>query len=601
MSVSTGASTGLSIGVFATASTHSQATNRFRDCVVLKFGSSVLPSEAYLAHAVHEVYRYVREGKRVIAVVSALGTTTNHLLAHAARYGRRVSEAGLAALAATGEARAAALLTLALDRAGVPAGVLDAGALGLTTIGPARDASLASLDEASLERALAREPVLVVPGFIGRDEDGRATLLGRGGSDFTAAFIASRLGVDCILVKDVDALFDRDPAIDPVGARRLTRASYGDVLGLSEGIVQHKAVRFVRDHGATIRIARVGHDAGTVVDHGPAQFGESGVAPSRRPLRVALLGLGTVGRGVYEHLDRLGDLFEVTRVVVRDTARAEQLVRGSIRVDGDVLDAARHEDCDVIVEALGGVEPALTATRAALSRGVHVVSANKAAIAADASGLVEIARRAGARVAYSAAVGGGVPVLERVREIARGEGVVAVEGVLNGTCNFVLDRVGGGATLEAAVRDAQSAGFAEADASVDLDGIDAAHKLVLIAHAAWGAAIPVESVAQPSVRSIGRREAESARERGCVHRAVASVRRETGGGGGGERIEAKVEVREVDRASAYAHAIEEDNCVTITTASGATHVLRGRGAGQHPTAESVLGDLLALSREVRRG
>lgn len=579
---------------------HAHRSNSvLHDRVVLKFGSSVLPSEVYLAHAVHEIYRYLRQGKRVIAVVSAIGTTTNHLLAHAARYGSRISDAGVAALAATGEARSAALLTLALDRAGVPASVLDAGALGLRTIGPTRDATLASLDVTALQRALAHQPVLVVPGFIGRDESGRATLLGRGGSDFTAVFIAARLGVDCILVKDVDALFDRDPAVDPANARRLARASYEDVLSLSEGIVQHKAVRFVRDHHTTIQIARVGRDAGTVVDQGPTQLGKIGFMRAKRPLRVALLGLGKVGRCVYEHLDRLSDLFEVTLVVVRDTARAEQLVRGSVRVDADVLDAARHEPCDIIVEALGGVDPSLPAIRAALARGVHVVSANKAAIAADISSLEAISKHTGAKLAYSAAVGGAVPVLERVRAIASQERIVSIEGVLNGTCNFVLDRLRSGATLGAAVKEAQQAGFAEADASVDLDGIDAAHKLLLIAYAAWGVALPLERITKSSVGNVSSEDVANARAKGQVHRAIASVWQDSAADN--QRVFGRVDVRTVDLESPFAQACEEDNCVVIRTASGASFTLQGRGAGAYPTAESALGDLLAVAREVRRG
>lgn len=565
------------------------------ECVVLKFGSSVLASEAYLTHAVHEVYRHVREGRKVVAVVSAVGATTNHLLAHASRYGRRVSEVGLAALAATGEARSAALLTLALDRAGVPCEVLDAGAIDLRTTGEVCDATPVRVDVEAIERALARSGVLVVPGFVGRDDAGRATLLGRGGSDFTAVFLAGALGCACVLVKDVDALFDRDPALDPQHARRLQEASYDDVLSLSEGIVQHKAVRFAKQRGVSIGIARVGHEVGTIVHARATKHGAVGVAQARPPMRVALLGLGTVGLGVYEHLDRLSDLFEVTHVVVRDEARASDLVRGSVRVDTDPLAIARQADCDVIVEALGGVEPALHAIRTALSRGVHVVSANKAAIASDVKGLHALALERSAQLAYSASVGGGVPVLERVRAITKSEQIVEVSGVLNGTCNFVLDQLSRGATLDAAVKAAQDAGFAEADPSADLDGVDAANKLSLIAHAAWGVVLPIDQIARSSVRSITRDQVASARTHGRTYRAIATVRREA------DKVTASVAAREVDSDSPFASAREEDNCVLIKTAQGTQHVLRGRGAGRFPTAESVVGDLLALAREVRRG
>jgi homoserine dehydrogenase len=263
-----------------------------------------------------------------------------------------------------------------------------------------------------------------------------------------------------------------------------------------------------------------------------------------------------------------------------------------------VLGAARHEPCDIVVEALGGVEPALTAIRAALGRGVHVVSANKAAIASDVGGLLTLANATGAKLAYSAAVGGAVPVLERIRELASRERIVSIEGVLNGTCNFVLDRLHAGLTLEAAVKQAQEAGFAEADASVDLDGIDASHKLVLLAHAAWGVALPLGSIVRDSVARLSSSDVEWARAKGQVHRAIASLAHVEAGGT--RSLRARVDVRVVQEDSPFAHAHEEDNCVIIKTESGKSVVLHGRGAGAYPTAESVVGDLLAISREVSR-
>jgi homoserine dehydrogenase len=240
---------------------------------VLKFGSSVLPDEAHLPAAVREVREWRDAGYRVVAVVSALGTTTDALIAKARKFARQPDDAGYAALLATGEATAVALLGLELVDAGVPANILDPGAIGLKTTGPKTDATCAELDLVAVHRALNDRPVLVVPGFIGRDELGRATLLGRGGSDLSALFIAQALKADAVrLVKDVDGLYDRDPAADPKHARRYRDVTWDEVLGLSEGIVQHKAVRYAKERGLAFYVGSLGRGRGTLVGPGPTVF-----------------------------------------------------------------------------------------------------------------------------------------------------------------------------------------------------------------------------------------------------------------------------------------------------------------------------------------
>src|SRR6185295_1771419 len=170
---------------------------------VLKFGSSVLPREDDLPRAVHEIYRYYRRGWRVVAVVSALGETTDRLAAQAKRFGADPAAHGVTALLSTGETTAAALLCLALDRAGVPATLVDPRRARLRTEGPPLDAEPRGLDGPLLERELRERPVAVFPGFYGVARDGGVALLGRGGSDLTALFLAHRLGAaHCRLLKD---------------------------------------------------------------------------------------------------------------------------------------------------------------------------------------------------------------------------------------------------------------------------------------------------------------------------------------------------------------------------------------------------------------
>jgi homoserine dehydrogenase len=248
-----------------------------RPIVVLKFGSSVLPHENRLTDAVDEIDRISRRGHRVVAVVSAFGSTTDDLIAHAKCYSQSPPEDCLAALLATGEARSVALLGLALHRAGIDARVLDSAAIGLRTSGPTLDAQAVSLDAAAVLRGLDEAPVLVVPGFVGRcAKRGHATLLGRGGSDLSALFIAAEIGASCRLLKDVDGLYDRDPAEvredDEHPARRFATVTYRDVLGLDEGIIQHKAVRYAQSRALEFTVSCLGAEHGTLVGHGPSVF-----------------------------------------------------------------------------------------------------------------------------------------------------------------------------------------------------------------------------------------------------------------------------------------------------------------------------------------
>src|SRR5215218_7680541 len=206
---------------------------------VLKFGSSVLRTEEDLPLAVHEIYGEWRRGARVLAVVSAFGDTTDGLLGRAERLCPEPEPSALAALLATGEATAAALLGLALARAGIPASVLDPAQAGLRTQGSGLDAELVAAD---VPRILAelRRGVVVLPGFVGRDASGETTLLGRGGSDLTALFLAHSLGGRCVLVKDVDGLYTGDPSGPGPLPRRFTRVGWQTAHAVGGKVVQPK-------------------------------------------------------------------------------------------------------------------------------------------------------------------------------------------------------------------------------------------------------------------------------------------------------------------------------------------------------------------------
>ncbi len=223
---------------------------------ILKFGGSVLSGPDTLADAVAEVRRSLKKGSRVVAVTSAFSGVTERLLNKARARFRAPADKPLASLLATGESRSAAFLSLALDDAGLANELADPDRIGLTVRGSWLDSEPVDVDLAAVYKALGKAPVIVLPGFFGRRSDGSVALLGRGGSDLTALFLAERLGArDCRLVKNVDGLFSRDPGSETVDLYRYERASLDELRTLGGALVQHKAIEFARAHGVAFTIA----------------------------------------------------------------------------------------------------------------------------------------------------------------------------------------------------------------------------------------------------------------------------------------------------------------------------------------------------------
>ncbi len=230
---------------------------------VLKFGSSVLRGPSDYGAAAREIERWVRRGRRVVAVVSASGRTTDELLALARQHAGDPAPRALAALLATGERRSAALLAIALEAVGVPCALVDPVQARLTARGPTLDAEPVGLDVALLRRLLDERPALVLPGFFGVDGEGHVALLGRGGSDFTAVFVAQRLGAECRLFKDVDGIHDVDPAGG--SSRRYHTVGWSDVASLGTRVVQAKALAYAAAHGLAFEVTAPGAAAVTRV------------------------------------------------------------------------------------------------------------------------------------------------------------------------------------------------------------------------------------------------------------------------------------------------------------------------------------------------
>ena len=560
--------------------------------VVLKFGSSVLRTAGNLPCVVSEIYRHVRVGEHVVAVVSAFAGVTDRILEDSRGWIASPNPYALATAVATGEMNSATQVVFALERSGIPVTFLDPRDINLRTRGERLNAEPASIDIIRLRQIVEQSPVTVMPGFYGLAEGHGTALLGRGGSDLTAVYLAQRLGADCVLIKDVDGLYEADPARAGERPRRFETAQYDDVLRLGNELIQPKAIESARAAHQCIEIRAIGERAGTIISAVTASL-----VLSREPqrLRVLLCGLGTVGRGVYEFLCADPNRYELTGILVKDPLRH---VKASVPAElllldpADALHRVLAQKADVVIETLGGLDPAYRLIFAALVAGRQVITANKELVATHWETLSPYLLNPVPTLRASAAVGGVVPMMELVqRLVASGETISEIRGVVNGTCNFVLGRTAAGVTLDEAVREAQAAGYAEPDPSADLDGTDAARKIDILCRLAFG--VPPTHLDVRGIRDLDiatAKEAVSPRPNDAgTYRLVASV--------GPDRI-ARIAPRLLPDSDYLSHTRGAENRLEVTTADGTVHRISGLGAGRYPTATAILADLLdvALTR-----
>ena len=555
-----------------------------RRLCVLKFGGSVLTTETSYAEAGAEIYRHVREGEKAIVIVSALAGETDHLLAQADRLGADASAEMTARLARLGEYRSAAMMGLVLARMGVRAKVLDPHEIDLLAEGDPLDSDLSSLDENALAEAIDAHEAVIVPGFTAGHARCGAATLGRGGTDLTAVFFAAKAGAQrARLIKDVDGVYTDDPAKDP-SAKRYDRLDYDTAMACSRGLIQPKAIEAARAAGVQLEVAAMGAGEASCVAPGPAVVGR---ARGFRPMRVALLGCGAVGSGVLDHMKARPDLFELNPVLVR---RPELRAGDERALFTDDIGRSLSGGPDLVVEVMGGADDPAEIMRGALEAGADVVTANKAAVAKHYDALHASAAKGASRLEYAAAVGGGVVMVETVRRLKSG-GVAAVEGVMNGTANFILSRLEAGAAFEDAVLEAQAKGFAEADPSADVDGHDAADKLSILIREAFDVDLPPHRIPKASLSEITAEMSAAALKDGKVYKQIARAKRSAGGA-----VDAEVVIEPVSRSHAFAGAVNEENRLLITASSGRVHALYGKGAGRWPTAAAVFADIMDIAR-----
>ncbi|MGA2350649.1 MAG: homoserine dehydrogenase [Terracidiphilus sp.] len=314
-----------------------------------------------------------------------------------------------------------------------------------------------------------------------------------------------------------------------------------------------------------------------------------------RPLRIALFGFGTVAGSVARILvDTKPQGLELTHVYVRSVARRHVDWVPSSVVWSEDADAVLASDVDVVVELAGGLDPAGGWVRKALGAGKSVVTANKKLISYHGVELERLAAANGGHLKYGAAVAGGIPVIPGLEQGLAGDRIERIEGILNGTCNFILSRMEDGADYVTVLAEAQAKGYAEADPTEDVGGFDARAKLAILMRLALRVAVNPEQIVPRTITKVSAVDFSYARDLGCTIRQVARADWANG------QVAATVGPTLVALRSPLAWSRDTENMVILTGHYGGDVVFSGHGAGGHPTAVAVVSDLLSLAHGSRR-
>jgi homoserine dehydrogenase len=329
-----------------------------------------------------------------------------------------------------------------------------------------------------------------------------------------------------------------------------------------------------------------------------------------RRLRVALLGAGAVGSQVASLLlrhgpelaDRAGATLELVGIAVRDVdaPRETELPRELFTTDAETLVVG----ADIVIELLGGIEPARSYLLQAINSGADVVTANKALLATHGTEIFDAADQVGAQVYYEAAAAGAIPIIRPLRDSLAGDRVQRIMGIVNGTTNYILDRMDTeGAELADVLADAQRLGYAEADPTADVEGYDAAQKAAILASLAFHTTVPLESVHREGITGIDKAMMDAARHAGYVIKLLAVCERLTGqpdagsvGVSGSEAISVRVYPALISREHPLASVHGANNAVFVQAEAAGNLMFYGAGAGGVQTASAVLGDVVSAAR-----
>lgn len=322
-------------------------------------------------------------------------------------------------------------------------------------------------------------------------------------------------------------------------------------------------------------------------------------ASQKRPIRLGLLGLGTVGQAAYDLLRRnqgeitrrSGHALQVVAVARRDTEAARRCVDDSVQVLADGHALVTHAEVDVVVELMGGVDPAKQWVLAAIDAGKHVVTANKALLALHGNEIFDRARKRGVVVAFEAAVAGGIPIIKTLREGLSANRIQWVAGIINGTTNFILTEMRQkGLDFASALAQAQALGYAEADPAFDIEGVDAAHKIALVSAMAFGVRVQFDRVHVEGITQLQAADMRYAEQLGYRIKLLGITKRVDNG------VELRVHPTLLPQRSLLASVEDAMNAVMVCGDAVGSTLYYGKGAGGDPTASAVVADVLDVAR-----
>ena len=322
-----------------------------------------------------------------------------------------------------------------------------------------------------------------------------------------------------------------------------------------------------------------------------------------KPIKVGLLGIGTVGEGTFnvlkrnqqEILRRAGRGIEITMVAARNTDRASSLVGAGIDVVGDPFAVVDHPDIDIVVELIGGYQLPFELVMRAIANGKHVVTANKALLALHGNEIFAAAQKKGVMVAFEAAVAGGIPIIKALREGLTANRIESVVGIINGTTNFILSEMRDkGLDFATALAQAQGLGYAEADPTFDIEGVDAAHKLTIMSAIAFGIPVQFDKAHVEGISALQAVDIRYAEDLGYRIKLLGITRRTVIDGV--EGIELRVHPTLIPAKRLIANVEGAMNAVLVQADAVGATLYYGKGAGAEPTASSVIADLVDITR-----
>ena len=311
-------------------------------------------------------------------------------------------------------------------------------------------------------------------------------------------------------------------------------------------------------------------------------------------LRLGLIGLGTVGSGVYKSAMEFDNL-EIVKIAVRNLNKPRSVDVPPEKLTDNPYDVVTDPNIDVVVELMGGVEPAWDYIKTALKNGKHIVTANKELLAKRGEELFNLSEEHNRVVLYEAAIAGGIPIIMPIKTILAGNKIHKIQAILNGTTNYILTKMDmQGASYEEVLKEAQALGYAETDPSGDVEGFDAAYKITTLATIAFNSRIKFENVYREGITKIRKEDIKKADELGYKIKLIASATINEN-----DNADARVHPMLVPKHKMLAHIDYVTNAVEMSGHPIGSIVLSGPGAGEFPTASSVMGDILSIAREYK--